>query len=108
MNTLRRPARNKTVCKDAKCLAKEINNGKGIHHVSLTLSKATGNKSRLTWESPVMDDGSGEASMYTIWRRELNADAAFIKLTDTTALTYLDNTVSTLNFEYEVTFTIEP
>src|SRR6185436_15131211 len=63
------PGRNKAVCKDAKCLAKEINNGKGIHHTSLLLTKVSGNKIRLTWDSPVMNDGSGDAIGYSVWRR---------------------------------------
>jgi uncharacterized repeat protein (TIGR01451 family) len=104
------PARNKTTCKDAKCLAKEVNNGKGLHHTSLTLNKepGAGNKIRLNWDSPVMDDGSGEASSYTVWRRALNADAVFIRLAVTPNLTFLDATSGTGTWEYEVTFTIEP
>ena len=105
---LSNPARTKAQCKDATCLAKEINNGKGIHHVSLMLAKEVGNKTRLNWASPVMDDGSGEASKYTIWRRALNADAVYVKITETTALTYVDNNAGTGNWEYEVTFTIQP
>ena len=99
---LSNPARTKAQCKEARCLAKEINNGRGLHHVSLMLEKAPGNGTRLNWASPVMDDGSGEASQYTIWRRPMNTDAVYVKLLETTALTYVDDTAG--DWEYEVTF----
>jgi hypothetical protein len=104
------PTRYKAVCKTGKCQAKEINNGRALHHTSLLLSKESGagSKVRLTWDSPVMDDGSGAASAYTVWRRELNADAVFVKITETSNLTYVDATAGTEAYEYEVTFTIEP
>jgi len=102
------PARTKTTCKDATCLAKEINNGKGIHHVSLTIAKASANGIRLTWENPVMDDGSGAGTSYSVWRRRLNADDVFVKLTETTNTTWVDTAAGTTNWEYDVTFTIEP
>jgi hypothetical protein len=100
--------RDKDSCKDAKCLVKEINNGHGMHHTTLVLSKETGNKVRLTWDSPVMDDGSGEATGYTIWRRALNSADAYVQLgtTDRNHLTYLDGAAG--DWEYEVTFTIGP
>jgi hypothetical protein len=101
------PARNKTTCKGARCLAKEINNGKGLHHTSLLLTREGTNKVRLTWESPVFDDGSGEASKYTIWRRLLNADAVWVKMADTQNKTWVDNNPGTTTWEYEVTFTID-
>ncbi len=102
------PARNKTTCKDARCLAKEISNGKGVHQVSLTLAMEAGNHIRLSWENPVMDDGSGAGVGYSIWRRALNADAVFVKILETTAMTYVDLNSGTDNWEYEVTFTVEP
>ncbi len=102
------PARNKFTCKDARCLAKEINNGKGVHQVSLTLAMEAGNHIRLSWENPVMDDGSGAGVGYSIWRRALNADAVFVKILETTAMTYVDLNSGTDNWEYEVTFTVEP
>jgi hypothetical protein len=105
---LSNPARTKPECTDATCLAKEINNGKGIHHVSLTLAKAPANGTRLTWENPVMDDGSGVGTSYSIWRKALNADAVYVKITETTDLTWVDTTSGTSNWEYEVTFTVEP
>jgi hypothetical protein len=102
------PGRNKNVCSDARCLVKEANNGHGIHHTSLLLNKESGNKVRLTWASPVMEDGSGEATGYTIWRRELHSPMPFTQIgaTDSSALTCADTTAG--NWEYEVTFTIEP
>jgi hypothetical protein len=104
------PNRSKDTCMDARCLAKEINNGKGVHHISLTVDKepGAGNKLRLMWDNPVMDDGSGEASSYTIWRRPLGADTAFLQIAVTPNLTYVDATASAGAWEYEITFTIEP
>ena len=101
-------SRDKDTCKDARCLAKEINNGHGMHHTSLLLDKEAGNKVRLNWDSPVMDDGSGEASSYTIWRRPLNSEEAFGRIGTTSGLTFLDNSKGTGAWEHEVTFTIEP
>jgi hypothetical protein len=100
------PGRDKNTCKDAKCLLKEINNGHGIHHTSLLLSKMGGDKIRLTWDSPVMDDGSGEATGYTIWRRDLHSGMPYTKIgvTNANTLTFIDNTAGV--FEYEVTFTL--
>jgi hypothetical protein len=105
---LSNPARTCDACKGARCLAKEINNGKGIHHVSLTLTKASAGTIRLNWENPVMDDGSGQGQKYTIWRRALNADDSYTKITETTNLTWVDANGGTTSYEYEVTFTVDP
>jgi hypothetical protein len=104
------PNRTKDTCKDAKCLAKEINNGKGVHHISLTIDKepGAGNKLRLTWDNPVMDDGSGTGISYTVWRRALQADATFNQMAVTNNLTWVDATASTGVWEYVVTFTVSP
>jgi hypothetical protein len=102
------PGREKDVCKDAKCLVKEINNGHGIHHTSLLLTKEAGERVRLTWSSPVMEDGTGEATGYTVWRRELRSPLPFTRIgtTNANATTFVDQTQGV--FEYEVTFTIAP
>jgi hypothetical protein len=102
------PERMKNVCKDAKCLAKEINNGHGLHHTSLLVRKEAGGKVRLSWGSPVMDDGTGEATGYTIWRRELRSALPFTKTATTNAgtTTFVDQAQGMV--EYDVTFTIEP
>jgi hypothetical protein len=100
-------SRNRDTCKSARCLAKEINNGHALHQTSLSLSKESGNKVRLTWDSSVMDDGGGEASSYTVWRRPLNANAVFVQLGTTSGLTFLDGTAGAGNFEYEVTITVD-
>ena len=92
---LANPARNRDTCKSARCLAREINNGHGLHHTSLRLSKEPGKKVRLNWDSPVMDDGSGEANSYSVWRRPLNADAEFVAIGITSGLTFLDATAGT-------------
>jgi len=100
--------RNRDVCRDAKCLVREINNGHGIHHTSLLLTKTAGGSVRLTWNSPVMEDGTGEATGYTIWRRELRSPMPFTQIGTTNAdtTTFVDATQGV--FEYEVTFTIAP
>jgi len=102
------PSRDKIVCKEARCLTKEINNGHGLHHTSLQLTRGSGTSVRLSWGSPIMDDGSGEASSYSIWRRPLHSGGAFARLADTPGLTYLDYSAASGAWEYEVTFTIEP
>jgi hypothetical protein len=99
-------ARTKDTCNNAKCLAKEINNGHGIHHTSLHVDKANATTVRLTWANPVMDDGTGEGIGYTVWRRPINSPDGFTQLavTDQNTMFYLDNTPG--NWEYAVTFTI--
>ena len=54
------------------------------------------------------DDGTGEATGYTVWRRTLNSPERFVQLgtTNDRTLTFVDETPRT--FEYEVTFTIAP
>jgi hypothetical protein len=107
-DTLSDPDRTRGVCKDAKCLVKEINNGHGVHHTSLHLSREAGNKVRLSWDSPVMDDGTGEATGYTVWRRELHSAMPFVSIgaTNANTTTFVDDAPGA--FEYEVSFTIEP
>jgi hypothetical protein len=101
-------ARTNDTCKDAKCLAKEINNGHGIHHTSLHIDKASANSVRLTWANPVMDDGTGEGIGYTVWRRPMNSPDGFTLVTTTNqnTLTWVDTSPG--NWEYEVTFTVQP
>jgi hypothetical protein len=55
-----------------------------------------------------MDDGSGQGQRYTVWRRSLNADDSFVKVTETTNLTWVDADPDTTSWEYEVTFTVQP
>jgi hypothetical protein len=54
-----------------------------------------------------MNDGSGEATGYAIWRRPVHSPDPFMKIGETNAntLTFIDDTVG--QFEYEVTFTID-
>jgi hypothetical protein len=101
------PSRSHDTCADARCLAREINNGQGMHHISLRVDKDAAGKLRLSWSSPVMDDGSGEASSYTIWRRPLGSGAAFVPIAITTRLTILD-LPEAAGTEYEITFSIRP
>ena len=55
-----------------------------------------------------MDDGSGDASSYTVWRRPMGSAVAFVQLGTTSGLSFLDRDAATGNWEYEVTFTIDP
>jgi len=100
--------RDKGTCKNARCLSREINNGHGLHHTTLVLAKSVGGNVLLTWSSPVMDDGSGEATSYAVWRRPLHSAEAFaqVAIAGPNQLTYLDDAPG--DWEYEVTFSIAP
>ena len=81
---------------------REINNGHALERNSLLVSMEN-NKVRLTWLSPVLDDGSGTPDSYELWRRPLGSSAAFTKIGMTTGLTFLDTTAGTAMWEYEIT-----
>ena len=97
--------RTRNTCKDARCELREINNGHALEMNSLVLSMEN-NKVRLTWLSPVLDDGSGTPTSYELWRRPMSSNDAFVKIGTTTGLTFLDNTSGTAMWEYEVTAVI--
>jgi hypothetical protein len=98
-------ARNKDTCKSATCELREINNGHALEMNSLTLSREN-NKVRLTWSSPVLDDGSGAPSSYELWRRPMGSNDAFVKIGTTSGLTYLDAMAGTAAWEYDITAVI--
>ena len=106
--TLASPSRDRDSCSNAGCLAREINDGQGMHHNSLSVDKLAGNAVRLTWLSPVMDDGTGGASSYTIWRRPMLSGVAWVELGTATGLSFVDSPPDTGSWEYDVTFTISP
>ncbi len=104
--------RDKDTCKDAKCLAREINDKKALrqhHHRVDKDFDARGvvhpDRVRLSWLPPMMDDGSGTPTSYRIWRRPLNSGGAFVSIgtVNGDTLTFLDTTVGTGQWEYEVT-----
>ena len=95
-------ARTKDTCQDARCELREINNGHALEMNSLVLSRTSGTV-RLTWLSPVLNDGSGTPDSYQLWRRPLGSSAAFTKIGTTTGLTFLDATAGTAAWEYEIT-----
>ena len=98
-------ARDHHTCRNATCELREINNGHALEMNSLLLSLEN-NKVRLTWSSPVLDDGSGSPSSYELWRRPMGSDDAFVKIGTTTGLTFLDVTGGTAAWEYDITAVI--
>jgi hypothetical protein len=101
------PNRTDATCKDATCLAREINNGHGLHHTALTADKLTGNIVKLTWIDPIMADGTGEATSYDIWRRARNTDDAFTQIGTTGNLSFKDTSAGSGEWEYTVTYTLQ-
>jgi len=93
--------RTKDTCKDARCELREINNGQALENNSLVLS-LDNNNVRLTWLSPVLDDGSGEPDAYEIRRRPLGSNDPFVKIGTVKALTFLDGDTGTAPWEYEI------
>ncbi len=86
-------------CLLAKGLGSEINTGRAIHVDGVTLSKAAGGGARLTWTA--MGGGTTPVVKYNVWRRVAGSMNAFVKIGETTTLTFDD--VSPGKFEYEVT-----
>jgi hypothetical protein len=96
------PSRNTLTCNQANCLAKEINNGHALELDSL-LSMREGTSIRLNWLQPYVDDGQGAPKSYSIWRRAIGSKTPFVKIGTVTGLTYLDTTVGTGSWEYDLT-----
>jgi len=98
------PNRQSTQCNHGGCLGEEINTGRALKLNSLSLVReAETGKVRLSWNAPILDDGTNTASSYTIWRRPLGSDEVFQKIGATTGLTFLDeNSSATSQFEYEI------
>ena len=72
---------------------------------SLVLSREN-NKIRLTWSPAVLDDGTGAADSYEIWRRPVGSNAAFVKIGTTSGVTFVDVTGGTAAWEYDITAVI--
>jgi hypothetical protein len=86
-------------CLLAKGLLEEINTGRAIHVDGVTLAKAAGGGARLTWTA--MGGGTTPVTKYNVWRRVAGSMNAFVKIGETTTLTFDDVTPG--KFEYEVT-----
>ena len=99
------PARDRDSCKSARCELREINNGHALEMNSLVVA-AENDTVRLTWSSPVLDDGSGTPTTYEIWRRPLGSNDPFVKIGTVKALTFLDRDTGTAPWEYEITAVI--
>ncbi|HEX5044251.1 MAG TPA: hypothetical protein VFV75_15200 [Candidatus Polarisedimenticolaceae bacterium] len=86
-------------CLLAKGLGSEVNTGRAIHVDGVALAKAAGGGARLTWTA--MGGGSTPVVKYNVWRRVAGSMNAFVKIGETTTLTFDDVTPG--RFEYEVT-----
>jgi hypothetical protein len=86
-------------CLLAKGLGSEVNTGRAIHVDGVTLAKAAGGGARLTWTA--MGGGSTPVVKYNVWRRVAGSMNAFVKIGETSTLTFDDVTPG--RFEYEVT-----
>jgi hypothetical protein len=96
------PSRTTATCNHAECLDKEINNGHALELDSL-LSVREGVNIRLNWQVPYVDDGQGAPRNYSIYRRAVGTKTPFVKIGTVTGLTYLDTTVGTGSWEYDLT-----
>jgi hypothetical protein len=97
--------RTATTCRDAVCELREINTGHALELTSLTLAREAGGV-RLTWQAPILDDGTGSAAGYEIWRRPLRSSHPFTRIDTTTAESYLDAAGAADSWEYAVTAVI--
>ena len=64
--------RTSSTCRIATCELREINNGHALELNSLTVA-ATASGLGLTWAPPILDDGTGSAERYEVWRRPLRS-----------------------------------
>jgi hypothetical protein len=101
------PARTDAACRQAECVAKEINNGHAIEMNSLTLGVDAVGLVRLTWQVPDLDDGRMHPVAYHVFRRPLGSPEAFALVGTTSDPSFVD-VVATGDFEYEITAIDEP
>jgi len=95
------PSRTTASCNQAECLDKEINNGHALELDSL-MSVREGSNIRLNWLPPYVDDGQGTVKNYSIYRRAVGSKTPFVKIGTVNGLTYLDTTVGTGSWEYDL------
>jgi uncharacterized repeat protein (TIGR01451 family) len=86
----------------AECQSKEINNGRALELNTLGL-KREGSSVRLTWEAPLLDDGTGSPAKYKVWRRPAGTVLPFAQMGVTTSTTYLDTIAGSGAWQYNVT-----
>jgi hypothetical protein len=96
------PSRTAATCAQAKCLDEEINTGRALEMNTLTVARE-GTGLRLRWAAPLLEDGSAHPSKYNVWRRQAGSLAPFTKIGTTTSPGFLDGSVGTAGYEYEVT-----
>ena len=95
------PSRTDGECKQAECLAKEINNGHALEFATLVVRK-DGANFRLAWLSPILNDGTASPSSYRIWRRPSRSTAPFVQIGSSLSTQFVDMTAGTGSWEYEV------
>jgi hypothetical protein len=96
------PSRSESQCDHAACLAREINNGHALEFDTLSLSREGGNE-RLTWLAPTLDDGTSTPERYKVWRRPMGSALPFVQIGTTAVPTFLDASVGTGDWQYNVT-----
>jgi hypothetical protein len=100
---LSNPSRSNAQCSHAECLAKEISNGHALELNTLATRREVGNV-RLSWQAPLLDDGTGQPRGYKIWRRAIGSTAPFVQIGTTNSTpTYLDTTAGSGSWQYDVT-----
>ena len=99
---LSNPSRTNAQCDQAECLAKEINNGHALEFDTLSVTREGGSV-RLNWTAPILDDGTGTPTSYTVWRRPVGSAAPFVQLGTSSEVTFLDASAETGNWQYNVT-----
>lgn len=93
------PGRTQETCTTAQCASEEINSGKALETNSLRVDK-DGLGLRLTWEPPYTPE-LGPPKRHEIWRR-LNPESAFVKVGETTSLSWLDTTTGSSSWQYRI------
>jgi hypothetical protein len=99
-NTLCSNPGDPTICKGARCYAKEINDGKALKIHDMHADRVGASGMSMTWSIPMYNDGTSAPSAYQIYRRPHGpGDWTLVDTVHTNAWSLQD---PNNNFDYDV------